>query len=119
MKNLVNLNCMFWHELDQFMESNGKEKSLNVNGKKMPFALYNLICSKRDVGLWCKGILIHRNFKITPVKEYFGFSGKDKNLFLEYLNDIDNFIYDRDGARELMAQKWGIESVDESPKISD
>lgn len=119
MKNQVNLSCQFWYELEEFMASNGQSKSINMNGNPMPVAVYNLICSKRDVGLFCKGILIHRNFKINPVKEYFGFSGRDKNIFLEYLQDIYSFIFNEDGGREKMRNKWGIESVDESPKISD
>ena len=119
MKSQVNLNCQFWYELEEFMSSNGQSKSINMNGNTMPVAVYNLICSKRDVGLFCKGLLIHRNFKITPVKEYFGFSGKDKNLFFEYLQDIDAFIFNKEGGKEKMRDKWGIESVDESQEISD
>lgn len=112
MKNQVNLNCQFWYELEEFMSSDGQSKSINVNGNPMPIAVYNLICSKRDVGLFCKGILISRGWKISPVKEYFGFSGRDKNLFLEYLEDLNEFIFNRDGAEEKMRNKWGIESID-------
>ena len=43
-------------------------------------AMYNLICSKRDVKLWAKGIKPHRRWKISDVKWYFGMNGNAKTL---------------------------------------
>ena len=43
-------------------------------------AMYNLICSKRDVKLWAKGIKPHRHWKISDVKWYFGMNGNAETL---------------------------------------
>ena len=43
-------------------------------------AMYNLICSKRDVKLWAKGIKPHRRWKISDVKWYFGMNGNAETL---------------------------------------
>jgi hypothetical protein len=119
MRNQVDLNCPFWNEIEQYLASNGKEKCINLNGKPMPSAYWNLICSKRDVALYCKGILIHRHWKITPVKQYFGFSGRDKNILLEYLSDLVDFFESKEGAKENMSKKWAIEFVDQSENLPD
>ena len=43
-------------------------------------AMFNLICSKRDVKLWAKGIKPHRRWKISDVKWYFGMNGNAETL---------------------------------------
>ena len=43
-------------------------------------AMYNLICSKRDVKLWAKGIKPHRRWKISDDKWYFGMNGNAETL---------------------------------------
>ena len=43
-------------------------------------AMYNLICSKRDVKLWAGGIKAHRRWKISDVKWYFGMNGNAETL---------------------------------------
>ena len=43
-------------------------------------AMYNLICSKRDVKLWSKGIKPTRHWKISDVKWYFGMNGNAETL---------------------------------------
>ena len=43
-------------------------------------AMYNLICSKRDVKLWANGIKPHRRWKISDVKWYFGMNGNAETL---------------------------------------
>ena len=55
----IDENCQFLKDLNN--------KSCNVNR-----GIYNLICSKRDLKLFCKGIKPHRNFKLIDVKTYFG-----------------------------------------------
>jgi len=120
MKNNINLNCQFWYELEQFAISGGQQHGLNVNGNPMPSAYWNLICSIRDIGLYNKGIVINRHWKITPVKEYFGWVGKDNISFLDYLNDIKDYVKNEAGAKEKMLNKWGIYAEsDESLNLSD
>ena len=62
----------------------------DLSNKSSSRAMYNLICSKRDLTLFCKGIKPHRNWRLKDVKAYFGLfdtSGKEniKNaIFLLY-----------------------------------
>ena len=119
MKQNVILECQFWYELEEFVISNGEKSGMSVNGNQMPRSYWNLIISIRDISLYLKGIIAHRNWKITPVKEYFGFKGRNNELFLEYLNDLLNFLQNKEGAKETMANKWGIIQSDESINFSD
>jgi len=82
----VDPNCQFVKEM-----TNPKNVIL-VNEKNMNKAYYNLIVSIRDIRLYIRGYKPNRNWKITPVKEYFGFTLRDNNLFVEYLEGIKDFI---------------------------
>ena len=48
--------------------------------RNQQMAIYNLICSRRDVKLWAKGIKPHRRWKISDVKWYFGMNGNAEIL---------------------------------------
>lgn len=48
---------------------------VNINGTDYPRAMWNLILSRRDLGLWRAGIRPHRNWRVTHVKKYFGVKG--------------------------------------------
>ena len=61
------------------------KKTINFNGKPMSISLYNLVVSIRDVKLYSKGIVPHRNWKITYVKEYFGLKGRDHQKLIDQL----------------------------------
>ena len=63
----INADCQFIKDLE--------DTSANVNK-----GMYNLICSKRDLQLYCKGIKPHRRWKISSVKEYFGMNGNREDL---------------------------------------
>ena len=63
----IDKDCQFLKDLE--------DTSSNVNR-----AMYNLICSKRDLQLYCKGIKPHRRWKISSVKEYFGMNGNREDL---------------------------------------
>lgn len=78
-----------------YEEMTNEEKSINVNGKPMPKGYYNLICSIRDVNLYSKGIKIHRFFKITDVKKYFGVKGKPTKI-AEQLEELREIIVSGD-----------------------
>lgn len=67
---------------------------LDINGNKMPTAIYNLIVSRRDVALYSKGIIPHRGWKITPVKEYFGLKGRPEKC-LEQIEALLEEYYGR------------------------
>jgi len=54
-------------ETCQFLTDLDNKQGLGVNR-----GVYNLICSKRDLSLFCKGIKPHRKWKLKDVKAYFG-----------------------------------------------
>lgn len=65
-------------------------KDLNNNKMGVNKGIYNLICSKRDLTLFCKGIKPHRNWKLKNVKEYFGLfdtNGKENIKNVLFLMD--------------------------------
>ena len=51
--------------------------------------IWNLICSIRDLKLFCKGIKPSRHWKFNPVKKYFGMTGNKETMLakLELLKD--------------------------------
>jgi hypothetical protein len=80
--------------------------SMEVNGKPMPLAYWNLLCSHRDLQLWVRmGMIPHRGWKVTAVKRYFGLTGsKDKML-----SDFETLLNETKCALGL------IESMDAQP----
>ncbi|QDP49192.1 MAG: hypothetical protein Unbinned2990contig1002_39 [Prokaryotic dsDNA virus sp.] len=63
----INADCKFLKDLE--------DNSTSVN-----LGMYNLICSKRDLRLYCKGIKPHSRWKISAVKQYFGMNGNKHDL---------------------------------------
>ena len=63
----INEDCQFLKDI--------RDTSSNVNR-----GMYNLICSKRDLKLYVKGIKPHRRWKISDVKLYFGMNGSAEIL---------------------------------------
>ena len=58
------------------------ETSLSVNGSASSRGMWNLIVSKRDLGLWAKcGMKPHRGWKVTDVKKYFGLKGNKHKIY--------------------------------------
>ena len=77
----INEDCQFMKDLS--------DTSSNVNR-----GMYNLICSKRDLKLYVKGIKPHRYWKITQVKEYFGMNGKPE-VFLRKLITLYDILTEK------------------------
>ena len=71
----INKDCQFINDLE--------------NNNKM--ALYNLAVCKGQLGLYCKGIKPHRNWKISQVKQYFGMNGS-KEVFRDKLIKLDKVL---------------------------
>ena len=66
----------FWKELINYY----------ANPSGMNKAEFNLICSKRDIGLWTKiQMKPHRGWKVSDVKKYFGISGKGESLLNDFM----------------------------------
>ena len=59
--------------------------TMSVNGNDMSHAVWNLICSHRDLKLWCNlGMKPHRHWKVSQVKAYFGLKGNKAKLLEQF-----------------------------------
>jgi len=66
------------------------EQDLSVNGSASSKGMYNLIVSKRDLGLWSKiGMKPHRHWKVTDVKRYFGLKGNKHKIYEDICKMVD------------------------------
>lgn len=64
------------------------ENTINVNGKPMTHGQYNLIISKRDIGLYVKcNMKPNRNWRVSDFKAYFGLKGNGEKLLIRF-NDL-------------------------------
>ncbi len=93
-------NSPFFEQLmaDNEARANG-EAVMNVNGKSMGLAIWNLIVTKRDLTLWCKaGIKPTRMWKVTPVKKYFGIKGTGQNLLKNFMSLYEDILGEQNGS---------------------
>ena len=68
------------------------EQDLSVNGSASSKGMYNLIVSKRDLGLWSKiGMKPHRHWKVTDVKRYFGLKGNKHKIYEDICKMVDEY----------------------------
>lgn len=77
-----------------FLKDLGSGKTIRYNSSDIPFGIYNLIVSKRDLGLWKAGMKPHRHWKVTDVKKYFGFTGHDKAALLKQAEDLYDLCFE-------------------------
>lgn len=79
----------FWEQCVFAIQNN---EFLDVNGKKMPHAIWNMMVSKRDLTLWCNaGIKPHRRWKVSDVKYYFNIKGSKDTLLPRFMK-IYNYV---------------------------
>ena len=64
----------------QFYKDLASGKAINVNGKPIFMAEYNMIISKRDFGLFAIGLKPHRRWKFNDTKKYFRLKGNAKSV---------------------------------------
>ena len=68
------------------------EKNMSINGKDSSKGMYNLIISKRDLGLWSKlSMKPHRHWKVTAVKRYFGLKGNKDKIYDDICKMVDEY----------------------------
>jgi hypothetical protein len=66
--------------IDIPVEINGECKFMKDLGENNHMGVYNLICTKRDLSLFIKGITPSKVFRLKHVKRYFGITGNAKVL---------------------------------------
>ena len=67
------------------------KKDLYVNGKESSRGMWNLIVSKRDLGLWKMGMKPNRHWKVTDVKKYFGLKGNKEKLYDDICKMVEEY----------------------------
>ncbi len=102
------------NEITPFIEMFKSGKTIDVNGKKVNFALYNAIISKRDLGLWKVGMKPHRHWKVTDVKKFFGFTGNNKE---KLCNDISNLVEDYSNINMSKISTFNAERIEKDIKL--
>ena len=71
-------------------------KDLNGNTGGINQGVWNLICSKKDLNLFCKGIKPHRNWRLKDVKKYFGlFDTNGKHNIRTALNTLSECVLEK------------------------
>lgn len=93
----VNPQAPFFCEL-QRSYTKGKDM-ININGKEIPRAIWNLILTKRDLSLYTKGMKVNRQWKVSDVKKYFGIKGSGYKLYEQFMT-IHHFIFGAKGEKE-------------------
>ena len=60
-------------------------EGMPVNGNFMPYAIWNMACSYRDINMWVAfKMKPHPNWKISQCKEYFGIKGNGQKLLDQF-----------------------------------
>ena len=75
----------------QFYKDLASGKAINVNGKPMFMAEYNMIISKRDFGLFAIGLKPHRGWRFNDTKKYFGLKGNAKSVSEQIKEMVETF----------------------------
>lgn len=86
MENTVKILPVVEHVNCPFVTEYNSGKTINVNGKPMLTAIWNLIVSKRDLSLYTRiGMIPTRGWKVSYVKQYFGIKGSGQKLMDDFM----------------------------------
>jgi len=81
-------NTRFWMDMIGFdcLKGQSAHQPLTFNMVRFNRAHYNLICTERDLKLWCNiGMKPHRAWKVSDVKKYFGLTGSKQTIFPRFM----------------------------------
>jgi len=67
-----------------------QEVKISTNNGFITKGNWNLILSKRDVSLFCKGIKPHRFWKLSNVKAYFGLKGGKESILAQLTKMVED-----------------------------
>ena len=83
------------------------EKDMSINGNASSKGLYNLIVSKRDLGLWSRiGMKPHRHWKVSDVKKYFGLKGNKHKIYEDICKMVDEYTKPPTMTRKEFIKKY-------------
>ena len=90
------------------------EQDLSVNGKASSKGMWNLIVSKRDLGLWSKiGMKPNRHWKVTDVKRYFGLKGNKHKIYEDICKMVDEYSKPPTMTRHDFIQKYFMPTLEQ------
>ena len=93
------------------------KQDLSVNGKASSKGMWNLIVSKRDLGLWSKiGMKPNRHWKVTDVKKYFGLKGNKEKLYEDICKMVEEYTKLPTMTRNDFIEKYFIPTLNEDEK---
>jgi hypothetical protein len=72
----------FEQKLKDYREGNVALPKVFVAGKEIDPMGYQLAVTKFQLGLYASGMLPHRGWKVTPIKQFFGLKGRDRKSLL-------------------------------------
>ena len=93
------------------------EQDLSVNGKDSSKGMWNLIVSKRDLGLWKMGMKPNRHWKVTDVKRYFGLKGNKEKLYDDICKMVEEYTKLPTMTRKEFIQKYFMPELTEDEKM--
>ena len=93
------------------------KQDLSVNGKDSSKGMWNLIVSKRDLGLWSKiGMKPNRHWKVTDVKKYFGLKGNKHKIYEDICKMVDEYTKLPTMTRNDFIEKYFVPTLNEKEK---
>ena len=84
------------------------EKDLSVNGNASSKGMWNLIVSKRDLGLWKSGMKPNRHWKVSDVKRYFGLKGNKEKIYDDICKMVEEYTKPPTMTRNDFIEKYFI-----------
>ena len=84
------------------------------NGKYISKGQWNLILSKRDVSLFCKGMTINRHWRLKHVKDYFGLKGKKESILKQLKEMLEKS--EKEALHIESAKEWWDSFPEETQK---
>ena len=88
---LENLVENYNNQTAQFYVDLASGKTIQVNGKEIFMAEYNMIISKRDFGLFAIGLKPNRHWKFNDTKKYFGLKGNAASVSEQISKMLETF----------------------------
>lgn len=72
----------FEQRLKDYREGRFALPKVNYQGNNVDPMGYQLAVTRFQLGLYASGMLPHRGWKVTPIKQFFGLTGRDRKSLL-------------------------------------
>jgi hypothetical protein len=94
------------------------EKEMSIHGNDSSKGMYNLIVSKRDLGLWSKlGMKPHRHWKVSDVKKYFGLKGNKHKIYEDICQMVEDYKFASRMTRKEFIKKYIIPTLNKDEQM--